>query len=80
MTDKPAFVRTTEILETTKVKTAEGNIYFRIMAEYRNGQYYGRYFVKNDGREYTDIGRQYVEYMSEAGYRAAIKRAQKLQS
>jgi len=67
-----------------KIEYESGVIIFDEVNEYRdygNGkEFYRKYWVKYDDREYTDIGRSFFEYKTREAYMRAKRYAIKQQS
>lgn len=67
-------VRTTERQKTVTVETEEGKVFFMVEDVYHDGKFVKTHYSKQDGREYTDIGRQYMTYETEKAMMRAVKR------
>lgn len=65
---------TSEYKETNVLKLQYGEIIFKILVDFVNGEYWRAHYIRVDCREYTSEGNQYYYYDTEKQYRAAIKR------
>tara|TARA_R110000782_G_scaffold205467_1_gene293779 strand:- start:70 stop:426 length:357 start_codon:yes stop_codon:yes gene_type:complete len=71
--------RRTKTIDSTKVETKEGTIFFSIINVYEDGKLFDVRFTKEDNRDTTYIGRYYYRYGNKQSYDNAIKRAKNLQ-
>ena len=69
---------TTKRIESTRVETSEGVVFFTIWEEYRDGKLWRTFYSAEDSRERYIRTAMVRYYKTEKGYRAAIKRYSKL--
>ena len=70
-------MRSTKQIDSTRVDTSKGVIFFSTTNVYDDGELFEVRFTKQDGRDCTYIGNSHYRYSNQQAYTNAIKRANK---